>query len=184
MYGPSLSSGTTKSGAHITLTPPSSSHIEKLVAWLSTEEVMKHLNPDWQPTTAEQEQETLKTFEQAKDSIHWDIVVDSKPVGAAWINEIDHTFQWGSFGLLIGEQDAWGMGIGTEVARAVCDYAFSQTTLHSIKIAFTKENIGSKKIAEKLGFTLTPGVAHFTDGKSYPGWDGVLLKPIPDQTKD
>jgi ribosomal-protein-alanine N-acetyltransferase len=47
----------------------------------------------------------------------------------------------------------WGRGIGTEVAQAVRDYAFTVLKLEEIVSCIDKENIASWRVAEKIGMT-------------------------------
>lgn len=46
---------------------------------------------------------------------------------------------------------AWGKGYGMELAKALCQYAFDEINLPEITATITPDNIGSKKILEKLG---------------------------------
>ncbi len=48
----------------------------------------------------------------------------------------------------------WGQGIAYEASKAVTDYAFNQLGLQRIVLRCFAENTPSKKLAEKLGFTL------------------------------
>jgi len=46
----------------------------------------------------------------------------------------------------------WGMGIGTEVARALLIYGFANTNTNEIVALTDLKNIGSQKVLQKLGF--------------------------------
>ncbi|UKT63047.1 GNAT family N-acetyltransferase [Pedobacter mucosus] len=46
----------------------------------------------------------------------------------------------------------WGKGIGSEVAKAIVDYAFSHTDTNELVALTEAENIGSQRILEKVGF--------------------------------
>lgn len=48
-------------------------------------------------------------------------------------------------------ESAWGKGYGSEVARALVDYGFNKLGLTQITATITPDNMGSKKIVEKLG---------------------------------
>ncbi len=50
--------------------------------------------------------------------------------------------------------DYWGQGIMTEAARALIEVGFDLLQLHKIEIGCYGYNQGSRRIAEKLGFTL------------------------------
>ncbi|NTD99096.1 GNAT family N-acetyltransferase [Agrobacterium tumefaciens] len=46
----------------------------------------------------------------------------------------------------------WGMGIGTEVAKALLSYGFAKTKTNEIVALTDLRNIGSQKVLQKLGF--------------------------------
>jgi Acetyltransferases, including N-acetylases of ribosomal proteins len=48
--------------------------------------------------------------------------------------------------------DYWGKGIATEVGEAVINYAFNVMKVNEIYAGHNPNNIGSKKVIEKLGF--------------------------------
>ncbi|MFC3928724.1 GNAT family N-acetyltransferase [Streptococcus caprae] len=50
--------------------------------------------------------------------------------------------------------DYWGQGMITEAAQALIDLGFTQLGLHKIEIGCYDYNVGSRRVAEKLGFTL------------------------------
>ena len=55
-----------------------------------------------------------------------------RPIGNTSLMEIDRVHRAATFGLLIGEPDARGLGYGTEATRLVPDYAFTALGLHSV----------------------------------------------------
>lgn len=50
--------------------------------------------------------------------------------------------------------DYWNQGIVTEAAQALIELGFTQLGLHKIEIGCYDYNMGSRRIVEKLGFTL------------------------------
>lgn len=50
--------------------------------------------------------------------------------------------------------DYWGRGYVPEAARALIDLAFKDLGLHKIELTCFGYNLQSKRVAEKLGFTL------------------------------
>jgi [ribosomal protein S5]-alanine N-acetyltransferase len=47
----------------------------------------------------------------------------------------------------------WHQGLMTEAAQAVLDHCFSQMNTHRVEATIEPENIASRKLATKLGFT-------------------------------
>ena len=59
----------------------------------------------------------------------------------------------------------WGKGLGTEIARAVRDYAFNVLKLTELTAVIDKENIASQHVAEKIGMKYWKD--SFIFGKTY-----------------
>jgi [ribosomal protein S5]-alanine N-acetyltransferase len=72
----------------------------------------------------------------------------------------------GTFGYWLGEK-YWGQGIVPEAVKILVDYAFGELGLKKIKIDFLEDNINSKRVAEKNGFTFeyTQKKEAFKEGK-------------------
>ncbi|MDS2579133.1 GNAT family protein, partial [Streptococcus pneumoniae] len=62
--------------------------------------------------------------------------------------------------------DYWGRGYVPEAARALIDLAFKDLGLHKIELTCFGYNLQSKRVAEKLGFTLE---ARIRDRKDVQG---------------
>lgn len=50
-------------------------------------------------------------------------------------------------------KDRWRSGLTTEAAALMLDFAFGQLSLHRIQAACGPDNLGSRAVLEKLGFT-------------------------------
>ncbi len=57
-------------------------------------------------------------------------------------------------GLLIGNKNYWGKGIGYEACKLAINYGFEEMQLRKIYLAVYENNPAAKKIYEKLGFKL------------------------------
>jgi ribosomal-protein-alanine N-acetyltransferase len=68
-------------------------------------------------------------------------------------------------GLLIGNKDYWGRGVGTEACRLMIDYGFNYQGLFKIWLAVFGNNINAIRLYEKLGF-VKEGIlkSHFFSG--------------------
>ena len=91
-----------------------------------------------------------------KDEIHdlnWMIYINEECVGSVGIEIKDG--EWnrhvGSLGYWLAKKH-WGKGIVTEAVRLACDYAFKEAGLLRLKLWYLKDNVGSKRVAEKNGF--------------------------------
>ena len=77
-----------------------------------------------------------------------------KPVGWATIRIHGWTRRMtgADVGLALGEMSAWKKGYGTETTKLLLDEVFLQLNLHHVEWWTFAENVGSLKLAEKLGF--------------------------------
>ena len=51
------------------------------------------------------------------------------------------------------KRSAWGCGFATEACRRLLQFAFEQTPLKEVVATFDKENLASRNVLEKAGFT-------------------------------
>ena len=57
-------------------------------------------------------------------------------------------------GLLIGNKNYWGKGIGKQVCKLILEYAFNVLNIRKIYLAVYENNPGAKRLYEKLGFKI------------------------------
>jgi RimJ/RimL family protein N-acetyltransferase len=57
-------------------------------------------------------------------------------------------------GLLIGNKNYWGRGVGSEACRLALTYGFNTMALRKIYLAVYENNQTAKRLYEKLGFKL------------------------------
>ena len=75
----------------------------------------------------------------------------NKPLGSAYIRDIDREHNKGEYGLFIGESMSRGKGIGAEVTRLMLQFAFEELKLHKIYSRVLDDNIISLKSAFRGG---------------------------------
>ena len=81
---------------------------------------------------------------------HWCITLDSEPVGAISILNIQERSMAGELGYNIG-QKWWRQGITSEAAQAVLDFAFGVVGFHRIEAIHAVANPGSGGVMKKCG---------------------------------
>jgi diamine N-acetyltransferase len=77
---------------------------------------------------------------------------ENRPIGLAWLYDIDHRHARASFGISIGAPEHRGHGFGTETTALTLDYAFNALGLENVMltvVAFNESGIGAY---EKAGF--------------------------------
>jgi RimJ/RimL family protein N-acetyltransferase len=72
-------------------------------------------------------------------------------------------------GLLIGNKNYWGKGIGYEACKLMLEFGFDVLNLRKIYLAVYENNLTAKKLYEKLGFILEGTLRKhvMVDGKLY-----------------
>lgn len=90
------------------------------------------------------------------NNLVWIIEHEGAPIGAIGL----HGIRWGlraircdfaDLGYWIGH-GYWGKGLMSEAAQAVVEWGFTTCGLHKITVMCLEENVGSRRVIEKLGF--------------------------------
>ena len=78
---------------------------------------------------------------------------DKKLIGHIGFNRIQWADAIAVIGLMIGEKEYWGKDIGTEAVALLLEYGFNELSLFKIMGAMFHINVGSWRVAEKVGMT-------------------------------
>jgi len=81
------------------------------------------------------------------------IEYDGSLAGVITFNKIDHNLKKAVIGYWISE-DHQGKGIVTKSCRTLIDYAFNTLNMKKVEISVATENVSSRQVCERLGFTL------------------------------
>jgi [ribosomal protein S5]-alanine N-acetyltransferase len=107
-------------------------------------------------TEEEYQQYLLLKLEQIRlgKGYHWAVWLKTNGafIGAVNLNPIGNSER-----LQIGcqlKRDYWGQGFASELTRAVMDFAVGEAGLREIYGVFEKDNIVSRRLLAKLGFSL------------------------------
>lgn len=77
---------------------------------------------------------------------------DYRPIGNVDLHKIDQANRSAELGIMIGEAQARGRGLGTEAVRLVCDIGFNVLELNSISLVTFGWNVAGQKAYVKAGF--------------------------------
>lgn len=88
-----------------------------------------------------------------KESIHWFIIYNNKPIGSIGFSKIDFKNKKGGVGYWLARK-YWGSGIMAEALKLVLDFGFNQLKLKRIWSAHFIENNRSQRVQEKCGLKL------------------------------
>jgi len=76
---------------------------------------------------------------------------DKKIIGYVGFNHINWSDRSANIGMVIGEQEYRNKDLGTEAAALIIEYGFNELNMFKIGCGMYEVNVGSWKVAEKLG---------------------------------
>jgi len=127
---------------------------EKYLGWLNDLEISRYLESGIFPYTRD---ELEKFYEQATTSLDQVIlaIVDKERdqhIGNVKLGPINWVHRKATFGILLGEKEFWGKGIGTEATRLMVEYGFFRLNLRRIELGVYAEHEAAMHSYEKVGF--------------------------------
>ena len=141
-------------GEIIDLLPLNPDHVALYSKWENNPKVRKYVRTEF-PVTVEESKKYLESGEtKTRSRIMFEIWYrkDQKPIGYCQIDDISWVDHRANLGLVIGERDYWGKGIGTETIKLLIEYGFNELNFHKIAAESFAPNIGSQRCFEKNGF--------------------------------
>ncbi|MHB8645919.1 MAG: GNAT family N-acetyltransferase [Thermomicrobiales bacterium] len=137
-----------------------------------------------QPLTVDAMTTAYDAALDADDSVDCTIYerATSRPIGSAYLHGIDMRHRTAEFGIVIGEADARGKGYGTETARLMLDYAFTDLGLHTVMLRVYAFNRAGLRAYEKAGFRVfgTRRQCHMMGGRL---WDVVYMEAMSNEER-
>lgn len=138
-------------------------------SWRSDRGVVDTLTGAFRHVNSEVDEAWFDRYMASRDSqVRLGIVVAESDVlvGVAYLLNIDWVSRNAQYGLMIGERDYWGRGIGTHATRLVIRHAFGDLNLHRLHLDVFDDHGPAIKVYERCGFK-REGVARdavFKDG--------------------
>lgn len=132
---------------------PEKSDIDLWERWVNDTEVTKKLILD-PPFSREDEEWFFEEVQCNLQMLHLTIL-DKKtkiPIGNSTLTRDVLNPRSADLGLLIGEKEFWGKGLGTEIIHEMTHVGFSLLDLERIHARVFGENTASRRIFEKCGF--------------------------------
>lgn len=95
-------------------------------------------------------------------------------IGNVELNALDWVNRSVEIGMLIGEQQFWGKGIGKEIVKLLLNYLFKELNLHRIYLEVIAYNERAVNLYKKCGFREEGRLreAYYANGKY---WDIILM---------
>ena len=99
--------------------------------------------------------EYIQKHNDDPNALLFGIFYDNIHIGNITLAPIDWVKKTAEFGILIGNRNYWGKGIGTKVTKLTVDYAFNKLGLTEITLGTMVKNKRAKRTFEKAGFKVT-----------------------------
>jgi RimJ/RimL family protein N-acetyltransferase len=145
MYGPVIR------GKLVTLRPPKADEAAVIVTWFEDLEVTQYLKRRF-PPSLEAEKEFLERAGTDPDHIFWAVEHEGRLVGVTSIVRIDWPNGHGTTGTLIGDKKAWGKGLARELMQLRAEFAFTQTSLRTLRSGYIDGNVASARAQKAAGY--------------------------------
>lgn len=123
--------------------------------WLTDKDVVGWLGRNLVNNYKNQEEFIHKSFDRftSRECNGFFICMDEKYLGTVKL-EIDFENKRGEVGIIIGEKNMWGKGIGMKSIAAILPYAFEKLKLNCVYAGTGGNNIKMQRVFEKLNFKL------------------------------
>jgi len=142
-------------GALVSLRPLELSDLnDRYLQWLNDPEVTRYLETGVFPTTRQDLERFYAAVMSSSNNVMLAIIErrSGTHVGNLKLGPINWIDRRTLFGILIGEKDFWGKGIGEESTRLAVGYAFEKLNLNRVGLAVFEEHTSAIRCYEKVGF--------------------------------
>lgn len=129
---------------------------EDYLFWINDPEVTSGLDSGKKPSTISELDQYVTRCISEPNVIMFAIcdVKENKHIGNIKLDAFDSSARTCQLGLLIGDKNSWGKGIGKEACRMAINYAFSELNMRKVLLAVYANNPNAKRLYESLGFKL------------------------------
>jgi [ribosomal protein S5]-alanine N-acetyltransferase len=127
---------------------------ETYVEWLNNSEINRFLESRFQIHTIETTRNFVESMLNSQANLLfgiWSLSLQ-RHVGNIKLGPIDNRHGLAEIGLMIGDSQAWGQGIGTDAITAVSNISRTQLGLRKITAGCYASNVGSSKAFLRAGF--------------------------------
>jgi len=140
-------------GERVFLAPPEPEDAAVLARWLNDPEVWVPFGFDL-PASAEGERQWIAAQPGKKDEINLLVLEkgSARPLGLVGLRNIDGVNGSARLGVLVGEAEDRGQGIGTEAVRLALGHGFDYLGLRRVSLSVLAGNAAALSMYGKLGF--------------------------------
>ena len=141
-------------GEQVALGPLRRDLIPTYTRWRNDPLVARTMNYTGGPVTLEERTAWYERVSRDTASVRFTIYERQtwRAIGITNLHNIDLHHGTAEFGLMIGEADARGRGLGTESTRLMLAYAFTSIGLHNVMLRVYEYNHAGIRAYQKAGF--------------------------------
>ena len=174
-------------GERIYLAPIDLDNIDYYLKWLNDQEVTQFLNIRF-PLNREAEQEHLERLVRESNNLILGIHLKEPDqlIGNVGLHRLEQIDRRATFGIVIGDKEAWSKGYGTEATKLIVDHGFRALNLNRIELEVFEFNLRGMRCYEKVGFVHegTRRQAVYRNGQYYDCIEmGLLRREWEQQTQ-
>ncbi len=147
--------------------------------WVNDQETTRYMAIGRFPLTVKLLKEYVASYNASQNFLLGIYLKDNHAhVGNITLHMIDRQNAHAEIGILIGEKDCRGKGIGYQALMLIVDHAFNRLNLNKVAAGVIEGNEASRRLFLKGGFTLEGTLReHFyLDGKHWACWRYGLLR--------
>jgi diamine N-acetyltransferase len=140
-------------GQRIYLRPPEQRDLDLIAKWANDPEI-RRLTGEVMPMSKAAAAGFLEKVRTDPDRVWFMIALqaDNRVIGEAGLLRMFNPWRTTDLSLIIGEQDTWGKGYGTEAMLLLLDYAFGYLNFHRVSVGVVGFNERALRFYEKVGF--------------------------------
>lgn len=124
--------------------------------WFNDESVTRLQAKGYRPNTPESQARYLQEVVRGGGDVVLAIAdaATDRHIGNVGLHQIDHLQRTAVLGIVIGEAEFRGRGIGRRAWAAITDYGFLKLNLHKISATFIEGNEASQRAALAAGYVV------------------------------
>ncbi len=167
-------------GTSIRLRPLDERDLDAMYRWHSDTELIRYMQAYQDPpiTHSQIEKRIQKSLAGSHDRV--DMIIESKDgqrAGVVYLQDIDYRNRKAEIGVIVGEHDQQGKGMGTEAVEMILQVGFERLSLHRIYGSIDPANVPSIRVFENLGFTRDGALREDWWANGQP-WDAIIYSML------
>ena len=119
-------------------------------------EVTRYLETGTFPTTVADLEKFYNSISVSRSDVML-AIIDKKSrlhIGNVKLGPISWIHRCATLGIMIGDKECWGKGMGGEATRLMVEYGFYKLNLHRIDLGVFAEHDAAVRCYEKIGFKI------------------------------